>query len=90
MYIITGGAGFIGSNIAAALDASGDDIVIVDWLRDDPFKWRNIAKRRLADLVAPEDLTAFLAANRSKISGDRAYGRDLDDDGVGRRRHCAQ
>ncbi len=69
MYLITGGAGFIGSNIAAALDASGDDIVIVDWLRDDPFKWRNIAKRRLADLVAPEDLTAFLAANRSKIQG---------------------
>ncbi len=69
MYIITGGAGFIGSNIAAALDESGDDIVIVDWLRDDPFKWRNIAKRRLADLVAPEDLAAFLDANRSKIQG---------------------
>ncbi len=67
MYLITGGAGFIGSNIAAALDANGDDIVIVDWLRDDPFKWRNIAKRRLVDLVAPEDLTAFLAANHSKI-----------------------
>ncbi len=69
MYIITGGAGFIGSNIAAALDESGDDIVIVDWLGDDAFKWRNIAKRRLADLVAPEDLPAFLDANRSKIQG---------------------
>ena len=69
MYVITGGAGFIGSNIAAALDASGDDIVIVDWLRNDPFKWRNIAKRRLADLVAPEHLAAFLEANRSKIQG---------------------
>ena len=69
MYVITGGAGFIGSNIAAALDASGDDIVIVDWLRNDPFKWRNIAKRRLADLVAPEDLPVFLNANRSKIQG---------------------
>ena len=69
MFVITGGAGFIGSNIAAALDSSGDDIVIVDWLRSDPFKWRNIAKRRLADLVAPEDLAAFLAANRSKIQG---------------------
>ena len=69
MYVITGGAGFIGSNIAAALDAGGEDIVIVDWLRNDPFKWRNIAKRRLADLVAPEDLAAFLEANRSKIQG---------------------
>lgn len=69
MYVITGGAGFIGSNIAEALDSKDEEIVIVDWLRGDPLKWRNIAKRRLADLVVPEDLCAFLEGNRSKIQG---------------------
>ena len=69
MYVITGGAGFIGSNIAAALDSFDENIVIVDWLGADAFKWRNIAKRRLADLIAPEELRAFLEANRAKIRG---------------------
>jgi ADP-L-glycero-D-manno-heptose 6-epimerase len=69
MYVITGGAGFIGSNIAAALDASGADLVIVDRLGSDDFKWRNIAKRRLFDVVAPEDAGAFLDAHSGEIRG---------------------
>ena len=39
MYLITGGAGFIGSNIAVALDAEGADIVISDCIGSDDFKW---------------------------------------------------
>lgn len=69
MYVVTGGTGFIGSNIAAALDAAGEDVVIVDTLGCDDFKWRNIAKRRLVDLVTPEALPAFLTANRAAIRG---------------------
>ena len=69
MYVITGGAGFIGSNIAAALDAAGAEIVIVDTLGTNDFKWRNIAKRRLLDLVRPEACDAFLKANVSRIEG---------------------
>jgi ADP-L-glycero-D-manno-heptose 6-epimerase len=69
MYVITGGAGFIGSNIAAALDAAGADIVISDWMGSDDFKWRNIAKRRLFDIVPPDAAAAFLAANRGKVRG---------------------
>ena len=69
MYVITGGAGFIGSNIAAALDEQGADIVVSDWLGANDFKWRNIAKRRLMDVVAPEATQAFLDANREKIAG---------------------
>ena len=69
MYVITGGAGFIGSNIAAALDDAGEEIVIIDWLGADDTKWRNIAKRRLLDLVRPEAASAFLAANAGKIEG---------------------
>ncbi len=73
MIIVTGGAGFIGSNILAALERemrSGerafDDLVVVDRLRNGD-KWRNIAKRELAEVVAPERLPEFLAANVSEI-----------------------
>jgi ADP-L-glycero-D-manno-heptose 6-epimerase len=69
VYVITGGAGFIGSNIAAAVDESDADIVVSDWLGKDDFKWRNIAKRRLFDIVPPEETGAFLEANRGKIRG---------------------
>ncbi|PHS77528.1 MAG: ADP-L-glycero-D-mannoheptose-6-epimerase, partial [Rhodospirillaceae bacterium] len=51
MYIVTGGAGFIGSNIAWALEQRDDQkIVVVDRLRDGD-KWKNIAKRDLFDVV---------------------------------------
>lgn len=69
MYVVTGGAGFIGSNIAAALDDAGEDIAIIDRLGTDDIKWRNIAKRRLVDLVRPEECGSFLQANVSKIEG---------------------
>ncbi len=69
MYLITGGAGFIGSNIAAALDERGDEIVIVDWLGTNDFKWRNIAKRRIRAIVRPEECVRYLTDNAADISG---------------------
>jgi ADP-L-glycero-D-manno-heptose 6-epimerase len=69
MYMITGGAGFIGSNIAAALDGAGEDIVISDSLGSDDLKWRNIAKRRLYDIVPPDATREFLEAKRGSIRG---------------------
>jgi ADP-L-glycero-D-manno-heptose 6-epimerase len=67
MIVITGGAGFIGSNLAAALEARGlHDILVVDRLGHDD-KWRNLAKRELAGLVAPEHLTATLEAHAAEI-----------------------
>lgn len=67
MYVVTGGAGFIGSNILAALEARGaHDLVVVDRLRDGG-KWRNVAKRELTDIVAPERLFDFLDAHRTRI-----------------------
>jgi len=53
-YVVTGGAGFIGSNIAAALEARGDDVVVIDRLGTGD-KWRNIAKLRLTGIVTPEE-----------------------------------
>ena len=56
MIVLTGGAGFIGSNIAADLNAAGvTDIVIADALGTDA-KWRNIARRRFLDIVFPDEI----------------------------------
>ena len=69
MYVITGGAGFIGSNVAQALDARGaGPLVIVDRLRD-ADKWRNIAKRTLHDIVHPDNIHTFLAENARAVKG---------------------
>ncbi len=61
MLLVTGGAGFIGSNVVAALnDAGRADVVVCDHLGDSG-KWRNLAKRRLADIVPPKELPAWLS-----------------------------
>src|SRR5438105_3973304 len=64
MIIVTGGAGFIGSNLVAALEERGrHDLLVCDRLGQGE-KWRNIAKRELAAVIAPDQLMAFLAAPR--------------------------
>ena len=62
MIVVTGGAGFIGSNLHAALAARGLETIVVDRLRDGS-KWRNLARHAPARIVLPEDLDAFLATN---------------------------
>ena len=67
MIVVTGGAGFIGSNLVAGLEEEGErELVVCDRLRDGD-KWRNIAKRELADVVPPADLPAFLAGAGSRV-----------------------
>jgi ADP-L-glycero-D-manno-heptose 6-epimerase len=70
VIIVTGATGFIGSNLVAELNSAGiDDVVLVDDLGGGS-KWKNIAKRRFADIVLPSDLGSLL----SKIDGaDAVY-----------------
>jgi ADP-L-glycero-D-manno-heptose 6-epimerase len=59
MILITGGAGFIGSNLQAALARRGHETVVVDTLGSDG-KWRNLAKHPPARVVHPDELQGFL------------------------------
>jgi ADP-L-glycero-D-manno-heptose 6-epimerase len=60
MLVITGGGGFIGSVLAAALNEAGRaDLVIVDRFGTGD-KWRNIAKRDFCDIVPVDGLAAWL------------------------------
>ena len=61
MILVTGGAGFIGSNLNAALAEAGHEVVIVDWLGSEG-KWRNIAAHPPALVIMPDALEHFLAA----------------------------
>ena len=64
MFLVTGGAGFIGSNVVASLnEVGGDDVAVNDLLGSDD-KWRNLQKRRLADVVPPADLFDWLDGRR--------------------------
>lgn len=68
MIIVTGGAGFIGSNILAGLESAGyKDLVAVDWLGTGD-KWKNIAKRELAAVITPEQLPDFLEEHKNEIN----------------------
>lgn len=60
MHLVTGGAGFIGSNLVAALAARGAEVMVVDRLRGG-LKWRNLAHHTIAGILPPEELDAFLA-----------------------------
>ena len=68
MIVVTGAAGFIGSNLVAALEARGEsEIVACDRLGSDE-SWRNLAKRELAAVVAPNKLFGFLKRQGSEVT----------------------
>lgn len=65
MYLVTGGAGFIGSNVVEALSKRGP-VIVCDNLGDGD-KWQNLAKRQPIDIVHPEDLLDCLEHYEGEI-----------------------
>lgn len=68
MIVVTGGAGFIGSNLVAAFSSSGTSPVIVCDDMDSPDKIRNCEKHNIAEIVAPRDLMAWLARHTGQVT----------------------
>jgi ADP-L-glycero-D-manno-heptose 6-epimerase len=66
MILVTGGAGFIGSNITAALAWRGRSVAVCDRLRQ-ADKWRNLSKVVLREVVEPAALFTWLEDNAADI-----------------------
>jgi ADP-L-glycero-D-manno-heptose 6-epimerase len=66
MIVVTGGAGFIGSNIVLDLSAAGARVVVCDLFRSGQ-KWRNIAAASLYDILRPEVLFGWLERHRDDV-----------------------
>jgi ADP-L-glycero-D-manno-heptose 6-epimerase len=64
MLLVTGAAGFIGSNVVAALNEAGRTDVAVNDLMGSDGKWRNLAKRQVADVVPPAELFRWLEGRK--------------------------
>ena len=65
MIIVTGGAGFIGSNIVGYLNAqTGEDILVVDDLTDGT-KYRNLVDTTICDYLDKDDFLARVQRNES-------------------------
>ena len=70
MHVVTGGAGFIGSNLVRALtDRGHDDVIVVDDLQDG-HKFVNIADLAIADYL---DKDEFLL----RLESDRAFAKSI-------------
>ncbi len=66
MHIITGAAGFIGSNISIELDRLGYDLVLCDIL-DHEMKIKNISSLKKPLIIKPSQLINFIKKNSKKI-----------------------
>lgn len=68
MIIITGGAGFIGSNYVETLARVSDEpVVICDDFGNDE-KWQNVKRRLVHDIIAPDEFFEYLEEHSDAIT----------------------
>ncbi len=73
MIIVTGGAGFIGSALIAALNKrSIDDILVVDRLGNDQ-RWKNLVNLRFADYLDKDEFLEMVAEDVINFSADTVF-----------------
>jgi ADP-L-glycero-D-manno-heptose 6-epimerase len=73
MIVVTGGAGFIGSALAAELNKRGvTDIIIVDQLGSDQ-RWKNLGKLAFADYVESDDFLEQIIADDLPYAVDAIF-----------------
>ena len=64
MLLLTGGAGFIGSNVLASLNEAGRTDIAVNDILGSGAKWHNLAGRQFTEFVPPADLWPWLDGRR--------------------------
>ncbi len=71
LILVTGGAGFIGSNIVAELlEAGRYEVAVCDRLRSaESGKWRNLAHHDICDFVAPDAMFDWIAKYDGRLAG---------------------
>jgi len=68
IILVTGGAGFIGSNIVARLAPTPPRGPVCDSLGGGAYgKWRNLAKHPIADLISPQAMWPWLEKRRDEV-----------------------
>jgi len=65
--LVTGGGGFIGSNIAGDLAGGTDYRVVVADQFGATDKWRNLAKHAVYEIIAPSEIFYWLETNQSDL-----------------------
>jgi ADP-L-glycero-D-manno-heptose 6-epimerase len=73
MIIITGGSGFIGSALVAALNAQDvRDILIVDVLSNDE-KWKNLRRLSFTDYLEAQDFLEIITAGKFNLPVEAVF-----------------
>ena len=67
MYVVTGGAGFIGSNLLAVLESRGMGPLTAIDTCESAHKARNIKNRHDVNLIAPEETFSFLDKHAADV-----------------------
>ena len=67
MILVTGGTGFIGSNLVAALAETGATAVAVCDTLDDPAKQDNLSKHAVSEVIPPSTLMDWLEAHGDAV-----------------------